>query len=96
MIAKGKAAQAGTASGALLSSGRPVVVYGVNASFSGAGRVILRNGTTATDPLVFEVSADSADDITRTFGGVGLVFANGCYIQVLTDVTSYSIFYEAL
>lgn len=96
MIAKGKAAQTGSANAALLASGRPMVVYGLNAVFSGGGRVMLRNGTGVLSPIVIDTAVDSADTVTRSFGGVGLVFSDGCYIHVTGDITSYSIFYEAL
>lgn len=82
------------------ASGRPVAIYAVyiDSGSGGAGSVVLRDGTAATDDAVLTL-AGSAANATENFpltGGKGVVFPNGCFVDIGSNTDAYTIFYESV
>lgn len=94
----GKGYQTGTTSDAVvLSSGRAVAVYGVNMASGGtAGNIVLRNGTSSSGTAVLTITGSISAGTVTHFGGVGITFPSGCFIDVDANVASYSVIYEAI
>lgn len=92
----GRAAmQRATADAAISASGVPVIVYGVNmVSGATAGVLILRNGTSASATAVIQVNGVISQGVTKTFGKDGVVFPSGCFADLDTNVTQYTVFFE--
>lgn len=89
--------QVAVADAAILSSGRAVVIYGVNVVSGGtAGVLVLRNGTTTGDTAVITVTGTINSGVIRSFGGNGVIFPNGCFADKDANVSSYTVFFEAL
>ncbi len=93
---KGQALQRTTSDTAVLSSGRPVIIYSINIVSGGsAGKVILRNGTsTSGTALLHEVGVASAGK-THTYPS-GIVFSSGCFLDVDANVSQTTVSFEAL
>lgn len=93
----GKAYHRRTTSGAILSSGTPIIVYGVVLYASAAAAAItLKNGTSVSANTVLTLTANIDAGTLRDFGGVGVIFPNGCYVEKENDITNFTVFYEVL
>lgn len=84
-----------TADGELNSAGDRLRVYMVHViSGAGGGAVVsLRNGGAAGDIWV-TVTGTASTGITFDFGHNGIVFSNGCYVDVDANTTSVVASYE--
>lgn len=94
----GKGYTNAAADAAVISSGVPVVVYGVNivSGAGGAGRVILRNGTSTGGTAVITLDGTASTGTLFHFGGTGIVFPAGCFADMDTNVTSFTVIAEKL
>lgn len=95
----GKAYQTGTTSDVtVLASGTPVIVYAVNivCSGGGAGTIQLRNGTADTSALLLQVTGAASTGTVHDMGGVGLTFPSGCYVDVGSNVATFTIVFEKI
>lgn len=95
----GKAYQTGTTSDvAVLSSGTPVIIYAVNivCGAGGAGTLQLRNGTADSDTILLQVTGAASTGTVHDMGGVGLTFPSGCYVDVGSNVTSFTVVFEKI
>lgn len=80
------------------SSGTPIAVYGLNL-VSGAGggsKVILRNGTTSAGTAVITYTGVTSEGKSDFFGGVGVVFPSGCFVDTDANIESCTIVYEVI
>jgi hypothetical protein len=79
-------------------SGHPVRIYNVVilSAAGGAGVLVLRNGTTATDTVyVQEDGTDALKSKIFEYEG-GLVFPGGCFFDIDTNVTSAVFTYDQI
>ena len=92
----GKGYQVVTADIAITTAGTPVAVYGVNITSDGtAGSVILRNGKTVAGTVILTFLGTANKTVTVDFGGVGVVFPDGCFVDISANVTpSCTVIYE--
>jgi len=89
--------QRAVADAAILSSGRAVVVYGINFVSGGtAGVMILRNGTSTAGTAVITLTGTISSGTTFDFGGNGIVFPSGCFADKDANVSAFTVFFEAL
>jgi len=81
---------------AITTAGTPVAVYGVNITSDGtAGAVLLRNGSTVSGTLIMTLLGTASKTVHVNFGGVGVVFPDGCFVDVDAHVTpSCTVIYE--
>lgn len=87
-----------TEDGVLNTSGEPVAVYGFHilSGAGGNGSVVLRNGTTTGGTAVITEEGTQSQGVTYDFGGVGLVFPSGCFVDFGTNASAVTVFYERL
>ena len=91
----GRAAMTGD--GAVGPSGRRIRVWSVSliAGAGGAGQVILRNGTSATDTIEMEVTGSGANEGVHQDFKTGRVFPDGCFYDHDTNnsiaIISYTV-----
>lgn len=87
-----------SADGVLNTSGAPVAVYGfqILSGDGGAGSVVLRNGTTTGGTAVITEEGTQSQGVTFDFGGIGVVFPSGCFVDLGADTTSVTVFYEKI
>jgi hypothetical protein len=91
----GKGYQVVTADIAVNTAGDPVVIYGVTIVSTGtAGVVLLRNGDTVAGTVILTLNGTVSTDKTIDFGGVGIVFPDGCFVDIDANVTSCTVVYE--
>jgi hypothetical protein len=87
-----------TADGVVGTSGKPVRIYSVVAlsASGGAGTLVLRNGTTATDTIYVQQdgTAASKTDIFNFAGG--LTFPDGAFFDKDTNIDAVVINFEQL
>lgn len=89
--------QVAVADAAVLSSGRAVVVYGVNFVSGGtAGVIILRNGTSTAGTAIVTLTGTISSGTTFDFGGNGIVFPAGCFVDKDANVSAFTVFFEAV
>ncbi len=83
---------------AVVASGVPMVVYGLNivSGAGGFGRVILRNGTTTGGTAIITVDGTASKGTLFDFGGAGVVFPAGCFADLDANVSTMTIIAEAL
>ena len=83
---------------ALGTSGEPQVVYGFHilSGADGAGSVVLRNGTTTGGTAIVTEEGTQAKGETFNFGGVGVIFPSGCFVDLGTNTTSVAVFYQSV
>lgn len=85
-----------SADGAVVSSGSEVIVHGINFTSGGtAGVVILRNGTSASATAVIQENGIISSSKTQLYKP-GIVFPAGCFVDIDANVSSATIFYEAV
>lgn len=82
-----------TADAAIGVSGRAFVVWAVKIlSATAAGRVTLRNGTSASDTAITVLEGVANQEVTRDVaGGKGLVFPLGLFVDIDASVTNYVV-----
>lgn len=87
-----------TSDSAVGTSGDAVAVYGLHIiSTGGGGAVInLRNGTSASATSLVKETGTVSTGKTIDFGGVGVVFPSGCFVDVDSNTTSVTVFYEKI
>jgi hypothetical protein len=85
-----------TADGAVSSSGKPVRIYMIHVvSTGGGGAVInLRNGTSASDTAWITETGTTSKGVTFSYGGCGILFPNGCFVDVDSNTTSVAVSFE--
>jgi len=87
-----------TADAALSAAGKAVAVVSVqlNSAGAGAGSVILRNGTGTGGTAVYEFtgSAASSLELYVLAGGKGVVFPDGCFVDIGANTDSVTVAYE--
>ena len=86
-----------TADAVLKASGTPVAVYGldIDSKASGAGKVILYDGTSATGTKLISATGVSDDDLSVDLGK-GRVFSSGCFVDIDTNCDAVVVWYKAL
>jgi hypothetical protein len=85
------------ADGVLSTSGEPVAIYGMNIISGGtAGVVNLRDGTAVSGAINIQEKGTASQGKSINYGGHGIVFPNGCYVDIDANVTSVTISYERL
>lgn len=78
------------ADGLVSTSGEPVAIYAVNIIGNGsATTVTFRNGTSASGTAVLKISAAANVTTNADFGGVGIVFPDGCFVDF--DATTQQV-----
>jgi len=87
-----------TADGVVGPSGKPIRVYNavMLSGAGGAGELVLRNGTSASD-TTYVIEAGTAASKTKTylFDG-GLVFPSGCFFDIDTNTAAVVVSFEAI
>lgn len=84
-----------TDDGVINTSGEPIAVYGIHIiSGETAGVVILRNGTSTAGTAVIQEEGTISAGVTFHFGGSGVVFPSGCFVDVDANVSSVTVFYQ--
>ena len=69
-------------------SGQPIRVYSATwLSGATAGDLVLRNGTSGSDPAYVTKAGVISDTVTQNFEG-GLLFPSGCWFDKDTNVTA--------
>lgn len=86
------------ADGVVGTSGEPTIVYGINIVSNGGavGRVILRNGAVVGATAVVTVDGTTGIGIIRDFGGNGILFPSGCYLDLDSNTAQATVFFERL
>lgn len=87
-----------TADGVVGTSGRPVLVYNVVmlSGAGGAGELVLRNGTSASDTAyVTEAGTAASKTKTYNFDG-GLFFPSGCFFDIDTNTAAVVVNFTQL
>jgi hypothetical protein len=86
------------ADGVLSSAGEPVAVYGMNIiSTGGGGAVIkLRSGSAVSGTIIIQETGTTSQGKSFNYGGNGIVFPSGCYVDVDANTTSVAIEYQRL
>lgn len=93
----GKGSRHITANGELSTSGMPVVLYSVSINSNGsAGLVILRNGTSAGADVLLSLTGVANEGISVPLNEDGLMFPNGCYMDIDGNVESVTISFERI
>jgi len=92
----GKGYQVIVGDAAILSAGTPISLFGVNITSDGtAGVVILRNGSTVSGTAVLTLLGEANKTVHRDFSGTGVVFPNGCFVDIDAHVTpSCTVIFE--
>jgi hypothetical protein len=81
---------------AQLGSGT-VAVYGMHIiSGASAGIVTLRNGTSTGGTQIMRETGTADTGYSVNFGGEGVVFPSGCFVDINADVTSVAVWYEKI
>lgn len=82
-----------TEDGVLSTSGEPVIIYGINilSGGGGAGVVNLRTGTAVSGAIIIQEKGTTGQGKSFSYGGVGITFPSGCYVDVDANVTSVTI-----
>lgn len=98
MAYNGKGYQIVTEDAVVNTSGKAVVIYGVSIISDGtAGVVILRNGTSTAGTAVFTLTGTANKAENFDFGGVGVTFPDGCFVDINAHVTpSCTVWYEVI
>lgn len=80
----------------LSTSGQPVVVFSVSivSGAGGDGQVILRNGTDGSGTALLPLAGTQSQTVTIPLGDKGLMFPNGCFIDLDANVTQVTVTYE--
>lgn len=87
-----------TADGVVGISGKPLRVHNVVmlSAAGGAGELVLRNGTSASD-TAYVIEAGTAASKTKTYNFEGgLHFPAGCFFDIDTNTTAVVVNYEML
>lgn len=81
------------ADGALGTSGTAVRVYAISIlSGATAGILSLRNGTGTGDTIYATLTCAAVSTSTVfTFGTTGMFFPNGCFVDIISNVTSAAV-----
>lgn len=79
-----------------IASGAPIVVYGLNVISITDGVVNLRNGATATDPIVIQQTSAASQGTYFDYGPYGVVFPNGCYSEQDINTADSIVVFEKL
>ena len=84
------------ADGVVSASGTPVAIYAVNIVSNGAaiGKVILRNGTSASDTAVISINGSTGIGTLHDFGGAGLVFPSGCFVDIDANTAQATVAFK--
>ena len=87
-----------TADAAVSSSGKPVRVYMIHiiSGCGGGGVVSLRNGTTASDTAWITETGTTSKGVTFSYGGCGIAFPNGCFVDIDTNTVSVAVSFERM
>lgn len=73
-----------TADIALGTSGKPTRVFQITSLCDGTPRaVILRDGTSASATIIWQKTGTANVSVTDQFGEEGLLFPNGCFVDVV-------------
>lgn len=93
----GKGSRHITANGELSTSGMPVVLYDVSInSNESAGLVILRNGTSADADVLLSFTGTASEGISIPLNEDGVMFPNGCYVDIDGNVESVTISFQRI
>lgn len=87
-----------TADGVVGVSGKPIVVYNVVmlSGAGGAGELVLRDGTSASDTAyVTEAGTAASKSKTYNFDG-GLYFPDGCFFDIDTNTAAVVVNFEQI
>lgn len=81
-----------TASGVVLTSGKPIRVYGYRmiSKATGPGTLSIYDGTSASGTLRFQATGTASGSVSGTFG-VGIKCVGGVYVTLDADVTSVDL-----
>lgn len=87
-----------TGDGVLNTSGEPVAIYGVNilSGAGGGGVVNLRSGTAVSGAIVIQEKGTASQGKSFSYGGKGIVFPSGCYVDVDANVTAVAVSFKRL
>ena len=90
-----------TASGVVKTAGLPVAIYSIyiNSDGVGGGLGRLYNGTAAAAPDILYSFAESAANINSVHplaAGQGVVFPNGCYVEIPANVDYATVVYQVV
>lgn len=87
-----------TADGPVGTSGRSVAVYSVflDSGSGGAGDFALKNGTSTAGTTVYSFAGSGANalQLFEIAGGAGVVFPDGCFIDVGSNVDAVTVAYQ--
>lgn len=87
-----------TEDGVLSTSGEPVAVYGVYilSGAGGGGVVNLRTGTAVGGAIIIQEKGTTSQGKAFPYGGKGIVFPSGCYVDVDANVTQVTVTFQRL
>ena len=75
------------------ASGKPIRIFSTHIiSGSTAGKVRLRSGTAISDVSILQIDGVANSGTTENFAG-GMRFENGCFADIVANVSSISIVY---
>lgn len=78
-----------TADGVIGRSGQPVRIFNITwLNGASAGEVVIRRGTTASDPIVVQIDGSAASVTNTQNFENGLFFPNGAFHDKGTNVTA--------
>lgn len=85
-----------TTDGVIGTSGTPKDIFGYTflSGGGGAGAIDFHDGTGTTGTKVIAATGTTSKTTTVDFGGVGVRFVSGCYINLDANVTSLTVFYK--
>lgn len=85
-----------TADGVLSAAGEPVIIYGVHilSGAGGGGVVNLRDGSAVSGTILIQEQGTASKGKSVSYGGLGLSFPNGCYVDIDANVTSVTVDYQ--
>lgn len=85
-----------TADGVLSTSGEPVIIYGIHilSGAGGGGVVNLRSGTAVGGTIIIQEKGTTSQGKSFSYGGVGITFPSGCYVDIDANVTSVAVTYK--
>ena len=84
-----------TDDGVIGTSGTPIDVFGYEITSGGAPATVdFHDGTTASGTKVISAVGTTGKTTTVNFGGVGVRFASGCYVNVDANTNRVSVRYR--
>lgn len=87
-----------TDDGVVSTSGEPVAIYGINivSGGGGGGVVNLRSGTAVSGTIIIQEQGVTSQGKSITYGGNGIVFPSGCYVDIDANTTAVTINFKRL